>query len=241
MNSPIFRCYQMLLRKWSLFIKIIIYKIENRKIKWSYQEKLLFGYFGASIFAQIPERLYFKRKYSRSSCFLHVVHRQRAGPPRARVGINRCWFMTPRQNRGHQHRFRCNLDNWNRFDNPENLNGATIKAPASRRFVYKSGILSADIMRDSTYHEISRDGCRFYTRRIWSTCIFLRDTALIMHAYNNALVIKWMTKQKYKTIITSWRIKLYLTIVLFLVNTRSCTSRTWRKEIRVKLNVRRYR
>lgn len=46
-----------------------------------------------------------------SHVFLHIVHRQRAGPPRARVGINRCWFMTPRQNRGHQHRFRCNLDN----------------------------------------------------------------------------------------------------------------------------------
>lgn len=68
------------------------------------------------------QRLYFKWKYLQSPCFLHVVHRQRAGPPRARVGINRCWFMTPRQSRGHRHRFRCNLDNRNRFDNPENLN-----------------------------------------------------------------------------------------------------------------------
>lgn len=37
-----------------------------------------------------------------SACFLHVVHRQRPGPPRAHVGINRCWFMTPRRNRGHR-------------------------------------------------------------------------------------------------------------------------------------------
>lgn len=114
---------------------------------------------------------------------------KRAGPPRARVGINRCWFMMPRQNRGHRHRFWCNLDNRNRFDNPENLNGATIKAPASRRFVYKSDTLSADIMRESTYHKILRDGYRFYTRHIWSTCISLRDMALIIHAYDDVLVI----------------------------------------------------
>lgn len=79
---------------------------------------------------------------------------------------------------GTGHRFRCNLDNRNRFDNPENLNRATIKAhrPA-RRFVYKSGTLSADIMREPTYHEILWDGYRFYTRRIWSTRVPPKDVA----------------------------------------------------------------
>ena len=41
--------------------------------------------------------------------------------------INRCWFMIPRPDRGHQHRFRCNLDNQKRFNNPTKSR-ASIKA-----------------------------------------------------------------------------------------------------------------